>query len=108
MNSAVRRYLAFHRPDFALAASLCVFTDDERSTIAHRLYARLRDRNEPLARHPEIDTERLARCLTAAQMQQLEADAREQTNPTLVCNAFLLMGEAGFESILVLGIETAL
>jgi hypothetical protein len=47
MHSGVRRYLAAHHPELALAASLSVLTGYERAAIARSLYARLRYRKEP-------------------------------------------------------------
>lgn len=107
-HSALRRYLTIHHPDLALAASLSVLSQDERTMIARRLYTRLCDRSEPLARHPEISAGRLAQCLPAAQVPLLEDDARQRINSTLACNAFLLMGEAGLKLVLPLAMATAL
>jgi len=53
MNSAVRRYLAARHPELALSVSQSALTKQERAAIAGSLHARLRDRREPLAHHPE-------------------------------------------------------
>ncbi len=108
MHSAVRRYLASHHPELALAASVSVLTDDERAVIGSSLYARLRNRREPLAHHPDISASRLAQCLPACRLGALEDDAKQRSDPILACNALLLLGEVGLRANLPLALATAL
>lgn len=108
MHGGMRRYLAFHHPDVALAASPSVFSDAERLAISQNLYARLRRRRETLIRHPEVGLSRLARFLPPSLIATAEADASQQADPTLASNAFLVLGESGAQQALPLALATAL
>jgi hypothetical protein len=107
LHPGARRYLAMHHPELALATSLIVLTEADRTAISRNVYSRLRDRHEHILRHLEISGSRLARCLQAVELGKLEGDARQCADAIIASNGFILLGEAGVLATLPLALDTA-